>query len=275
MVDTARAEAALRDLEAAPFAKQHVRCGHAHVFQFDFHVPVRRIVIPKNGQMAQHRDAFRVERYQDHRLLRVALGGKIRLAHHDRDLAARIAHAGGPPFATVDDVFVAILFDPRFDIGGVRTGGIRLGHQEGGTDLAIHQRIQPLVLLLARAVAMENFHIAGIGRGAVEDFAGEADAAHFFRAHGVFEIGKAGAFEFEAFIDMVVAVVARRHEEVPETLRLGFGLQLLDHRDHLPALALGILFQISGHGRADVIGDEALHAIAPIGLPFGGFEIHV
>jgi hypothetical protein len=74
---------------------------------------------------------------------------------------------------------------------------------------------------------------------------------------------------------MMMAVIARRHEEVPKALCLGLGLQLLDHRDHLPAFPFRILFEIGRHGGADVIGDEAFHAIAPIGLPFGGFEIHV
>ena len=39
VVDAARAEAALGDLEAAAFAQQHVRRGHAHVLEDDLAWP--------------------------------------------------------------------------------------------------------------------------------------------------------------------------------------------------------------------------------------------
>ena len=39
------AEAALRDFEAAAFAEEQVRGGHAHVLEGDFRVAVRRVVV--------------------------------------------------------------------------------------------------------------------------------------------------------------------------------------------------------------------------------------
>jgi hypothetical protein len=44
MVNPPGAEAPLRDLEATPFAEQHVRGRHAHVLERDLGVPVRRVV---------------------------------------------------------------------------------------------------------------------------------------------------------------------------------------------------------------------------------------
>jgi len=49
MMDTARPEPSLRDLEAAPLAEQHVRNRHAHVLQLDLHVAVRRVVVAEDG----------------------------------------------------------------------------------------------------------------------------------------------------------------------------------------------------------------------------------
>ena len=45
-------EAALRDLEAAALAEQHVRRRHAHVLEHDLGVPVRRIVVAEHRQHA-------------------------------------------------------------------------------------------------------------------------------------------------------------------------------------------------------------------------------
>ena len=91
MVDTAWSKAPLRDLEAAAFAQQHVRCGNADILQFDFHMAMRRIVISEHRKVTQDFNARRVEFHQHHRLLRMALGFEIGLAHDNRDFAARVA----------------------------------------------------------------------------------------------------------------------------------------------------------------------------------------
>ena len=69
MVDAARPEAALRDLEPPALAEQQVRRGHADVLELDFHMAVRRVVIAIDGQRALDRDPRRVHRHEDHRLL--------------------------------------------------------------------------------------------------------------------------------------------------------------------------------------------------------------
>src|SRR3546814_590654 len=150
----------LRDLEAAAFAKQHRLLGiDAHILQLDLHMAVRRVVIAEDRQVAQHGDPRCVHRHREHRLLLVALGAEVGLAHHDRDLAARVADSRRPPFAAVDDIIVAVALDPRLDIGRVGRGDRGLGHQKGRTDLAIHDRLQPALLLRRGAIAVEHLHV--------------------------------------------------------------------------------------------------------------------
>ena len=64
VMDAARAEAALGDLEAAAFAQQDVRDRHPHVLEHHFHVAVRRIVVAEHRERAHDRDARRVGRHQ-------------------------------------------------------------------------------------------------------------------------------------------------------------------------------------------------------------------
>ena len=273
VVDAARPKAPLRDLEPAAFAQQHVRGGDADVVELDFHVPVGRIVIAEHRQVADDFDAGAIEFHQHHRLLGVLLGFEIGLAHHDRDLAARITCARRPPLGAVEDIFIALALDRAFDVGRVRRGYLRFGHQEGRTDLAVHQRLEPLLLLLTRAVTVKHFHIAGIGRRAVEHFAGKADPAHFLGAERIFEVGQARAFEFEGIVH-VAAAHLRRHEQVPDPGSLGLGLLIFDDLQHFPALAFGVLLLVVADARAHVAFDESAHAVAPVDLPFGGIEIH-
>ena len=71
VVDAARAQAALRDLEAAAFAEQQVLDRHAHVLEQHLGVAVRRVVVAEHRQHAHDLDAGRVERNEDLRLLLV------------------------------------------------------------------------------------------------------------------------------------------------------------------------------------------------------------
>ncbi len=198
----------------------------------------------------------------------MARGVHIGLAHQDRDLAAGIADARRPPFAAVDDVVIAVLVDARLDIGGIGRRHGRLGHQEGGADLAVHQRAQPFALLLLGAVAHEHFHVAGVGRRAVEYFGGPADVAHFLRERRVFEIAQSRAAKF------VVLMRVRRHEHVPEALRAGFLLQVFENRNDLPARTFGVLLLVDRHRGADMLGHEGLHPAEPFLLPVRHREIH-
>ena len=202
MVDSPGAKPSLRDFEPAPFAEQHVRMRHRDLVERDFHMAVRRIVIPEYRQVTDDLHPVGVERHENHRLLLVLFRSRIGLAHDDGDRAARIAGSARPPFAAVDDIAIALGRDAAQDVGRVGRGDVGLGHQEGRANLAVHQRPQPLLLLLARPVAVEHLHIAGVGRRAVERFRRPQETPHFLGAKGILEVAQAGPFKFERLVDM-------------------------------------------------------------------------
>src|SRR6185503_9439021 len=63
------------------------------------------------------------------------------------------------------------------DVGGIRGCNVRFGHQERRADLALEQRLEPRAFLFLGAVAFQRFHIAGVGRVAVEDLRGPSTTA--------------------------------------------------------------------------------------------------
>ena len=270
VVDAARAQPPLRDLEAAALAQQQVVGRHAHVAQDDFGVAVGRVVIAEHRQHPHHLDARRIQRHQDLRLLLVARRVWVALAHDDGDLAARVAHARRPPLAPVDDVLVALAPDGSCDVGGVGGGDLRLGHQEGGADFALHQRLQPAGLLRVGAVEVQHLHVAGVGRGAVEHFGGVLGAPHLLGAQGVVQVGQARA----AVVAHVVAG-RRRHEQVPQPLRLGLGLQRLQALQHDPAVGAGglVLVVHAFQGGIDLRIHEVAYALEPVALRGGQGEV--
>jgi hypothetical protein len=215
------------------------------VLELDLGVAVRSVVITEHAEHAHDVDARRLARHEDHRLLQVARRLRVGLAHEDEDLAARVARTGRPPLAPVDDVVVAIALDPRADVGRIGRGDVRLGHAERGADLAFEQRLEPLLLLVGAGVANQRLHVAGVGGRAVGRLARERIVAHDLAQRRVLEIGQPGA------------VLALRQEHVPEPGGLGALLQLLHHRDRLPAI--GRLFQLVGEhffGRQTILAGE-------------------
>lgn len=146
-MDSARSESSLGDLEAASLAEQDVGRRHAHVREGHLGVAVRCIVVPEDIQVSDDLDARRAHVDQDHRLARVTRRLGVRDAHHDAEAASRVQRAGGPVLASVDDVLVAVALDLGLDVGRVARRHLRLGHAERGTNLAGHQRLQPLLLL--------------------------------------------------------------------------------------------------------------------------------
>ncbi len=105
---------------------------------------------------------------QDHRLLLMARGVGIGAAHHDEDLAPRIGGTGDPPLAAVDDVVAAVAQHGGLDVAGVAGGHRGLGHRERAADLAVQQRLEPLLALLLGGEQVQGLHVAGVGRRAVE-----------------------------------------------------------------------------------------------------------
>jgi DNA-binding transcriptional LysR family regulator len=142
VVNAARSQAALGDLEAAALAQQDVGDRHAHILEHGFGMAMRRIVEAEHRHVAQHGHARRVARHDDHRLLLVAVGlsGSVlpmkmktlqrgSLAPDDHHLRPLITYSS--PSRSMR----------ALDVGGVRRGDRRLGHREAGTDLTIQQRL--------------------------------------------------------------------------------------------------------------------------------------
>ena len=107
-----------------------------------------------------------------------------------------------------------------------------------------------LLLLRRRADALEHFHVAGVGRGAVQRFGGERLLAEFGGDVGVVEVG-------EAFAGFGVG-----QEEVPQAGGLGLLLCAVEQFElaRMPAPAIRLLvvelveFLVD---RRDVFGDVA------------------
>ena len=177
MVDAARPEADLADLEAAPLAQQDVLLRHADVGELDMHVAARRVVGAEDMHRPKHLHAGRVHRHEDLRLLQV--GGRIRarLDHGDHDLAARIASVRDVVFLAVDDPLIALKHGAGGDVLGIRRRNVRLCHRIGRTDLTGQQRLKPFVFLLRRTDALEHFHVARVRRRAVQRFGSEVALA--------------------------------------------------------------------------------------------------
>ena len=151
-----------------------------------------------------------------------------RLAHEDQDPAARIAGAGRPPLAAVDHVVVAVAHDRALDVGRIRRRDVRLGHRERRTDRARQQRLEPLPLLLRRAVALQHFHVAGVGRRAVEDLGREAATRPMISHSG-------------AYSRLVEPRAARRlrQEQIPQPGAPSRAASAPRRRARLPAVAGG------------------------------------
>ncbi|MNO66351.1 hypothetical protein D3C76_571370 [compost metagenome] len=229
------------------------------------------MVVAEHLEHARDRHAGAVHRHQDHRLLAVRRGVRIGLAHHDGDRAARVADPARPPLAAIDHVVVAVADDAGLDVGGVRGGHLRLGHQERRADLAVHQRRQPALLLLGAAVAQQHLHVAAVRRRAVEQLGRPGHLARFLGDQRVFEIAQPGAFEV-VFVHL--AAVGRRHEQVPQAGLARLALEFLDHWYGLPAVALVDFRFVAVLGGVDVFLHEGGDAVAPVGLCCGEREIH-
>jgi len=217
MVDAAGSEPPLGDLEAAALAKDQIRLRHPNVREPDMHMAVRGVVFAIDRQCPHDLDAWRVGGHQDHRMaLMLGLVVAAGLDHYDIDLAARVARARRPPFFAVEHVVVPVGDAGHGDVGGIRRRHVRLGHQIGGADFSLEQRLQPGLLLLGRAIALEYFHVAGVRRRAVEGFGAEMRLAHLLGEIGVFDDRQAGA------------ALGIGQPEVPQTTAFRLGLETFE-----------------------------------------------
>jgi hypothetical protein len=111
--------------------------------------------------------------------------------------------------------------------------------------------LQPALLVGGRSEAVEDFHVAGVRRRAVEHFAGPADASHHLAQRRVLEVRQTGAAR------------GVRQEHVPQTGSARLRLELLDRRDRLPACFAFALADELRYGffvRIDVLVEECFEA---------------
>src|SRR5690606_18874739 len=169
VVYAARAKAALGNFEAAAGAGDDRAFGQAYVVEQYLAVAIGFVVGTEDWQHALNGNARGVERHQDHGVAAVLLGVRVSYAHEDAHFAVRVADAGTPPFATIEDHFITLNGSGGFHVGGVGRSDGGLSHAEGRAYFATHDFRQPLGFLLVRAVVDQHFHVAGVRRVAVED----------------------------------------------------------------------------------------------------------
>ena len=144
MVNPARSQAALCDLETAPFSKQQNVAGrHADILEHDLRGAIRHAIESENGNRSQNLNAWRVHRYQNHRLLAVPVRVvRIRLAHEYANLAARIGRVGRIPLTAIDNVVIAIAHKSSSRCSWRRsTLPTVLSSQNRGADFTREQRL--------------------------------------------------------------------------------------------------------------------------------------
>ena len=88
VMDAARSEPPLRDLESAPFAKQDVRDRDPDILKQRLGVAVRRIVLAEDRERPRHLHPGRLARNEHHGLLVVARPVRCGLAHEDQEPTA-------------------------------------------------------------------------------------------------------------------------------------------------------------------------------------------
>ena len=138
VVDAPRAESSLGDCEPVSLSSDEVGRGHPHPVEEHLGVAaVIPVVVAEHRQRPHDGDPRRIARHQDHALLAMARGIRLRrrgAAHHDEDLGLGVHGPGRPPLATGDHVVITVAADARRDVGGIGGGHFRLGHAEGRAD---------------------------------------------------------------------------------------------------------------------------------------------
>ena len=266
MVDPARPEPPLGNLEAPAAAEDDIALRHPHIMEADVHMAMRRVVVAEDAHGADDLDARGVQGHENLRLAVVPRRAGVGHHHDDHDLATRVAGAGDVELLAVDHPFAAVEHRCSGDVGGVGGGHGGLGHGESRADFAGEQRREPPLLLFLGAETLEHFHVAGVRGAAIHRLRGEPAAAHDFSEVRVFEIADAGS------------ALAFGQEKVPQALVPSFLFQAIEDfilpRRMRPALAhidLGEIFPLQ---RLDLVADEAADFFADFDQIFGQSQIH-
>ena len=191
--------------------------GHADVGEARLAVrPPAAALVAHHRHAAHQLVAGRVGRDEDHRRapVRVAVG----VGHDHDDAEARTVGAGGEPLVRVDHPFVAVALGAALQQRRVGAGDLGLGHPEERARLAGDERHEEALLLLGRAVEVEDLAVARVGRLAAEDQLRDEAAADLLVQVGVLDEAAAGAAGL------------RRQVRRPQARVLRLLLQLRDQR---------------------------------------------
>lgn len=259
VVNATWSQTTLDNLKASSLAENHCAHRNSHVGKGQVSVAMGCVIVSVDLEHALDFDARRVDRHQQHRLLLIRiLVVLIRLSHDNVDLATRITGSARPPLLPIEHVFVAVASNVQLNIGRIRRSHLRLRHEESRSNLALHQRFQPLLLLGIVAILGQHLHVARVGSRAVTRLGRAARPTKPFGHDAILEIRPARRFP----------VVALGQEHVPETQLLGLVLELFHHRRvcfpaGIPLADLGLQDRISSM--------ESMISLRPFRSYFHGF----
>jgi hypothetical protein len=182
----------------------------------------------------------------DHRRAPVRVRLRIGDDHHHAEAGA--VGARREPLVRVDHPVAAVLLGAPAQQRRVGAGHLGLGHPEEGARRAVDERLEEALLLLRRAVQVQDLGVPGVGRLAAEDELRDEAAPDLLVQVGVLEEAAAAPPRLG------------RQMGRPESGRLRLLAQLRDQllgrvvlRGELPLVRIHVLF----HERA--------HALAPLG----------
>ena len=120
---------------------------------------------------------------------------------------------------TIENPVITIPPHIELDVCSITAGNLGLCHQESGSDFAVQQWAQPLLLLLLGAVLCEHLHVAGVWGGTVGGFTGGDTFTQQLSHQAVLEIAEAST--------LLEVVLGQEH--VPKPKFSGLDFEILDH----------------------------------------------
>lgn len=119
----------------------------------------------------------------------------------------------------IQDPVVTVLLHVELDVCSITTGDLGFCHQERGSNLAVQESTEPLLLLLLGTVFRNDLHVASIGGSTVGSFTSRAALPQILGHQAIFEVAESGTF-----LEVVLG-----QEHVPQPKFLRFDFQVFDH----------------------------------------------
>ena len=168
VVHPAAAKPGLCDLEAFARRPEHRVERHPDLVVADVALGalIQVVALVHGRDVADDLHPGRLGRDDEHRhpLVRPGVG----VGHHHHDEERGIAGVGREPLLALDHPLVTVPGGFAHELLGIGAR-LRLGHREGGHDIALEQRVEVARLLLLGAVQGEDLGVAGVGGGGAEN----------------------------------------------------------------------------------------------------------